>query len=266
MVVDGYVIGHIKRILGDAEDKSRPAYGFAYATPASEITRLLGIAPSQSAKELDRPHHACRVPVIEYGDFHAFISYSSGKPAVRDTLGREAGIGGVVGLHEFHRRGSTRIGIGSQPGGDRHSESLLADGENFCEVERTAILERHRVDPTFRVIPLLLEETELPREWFEFLALDFGRLNSPAGPRLERLLYAATGRERPPASLFAADIAVAARQEKDVDDSQTWSTASYLVEVGKPAEALALLDPSSKEVRSRQLRALALSKREPEDP
>lgn len=42
VVVDDQVVGHLKRIVGDSEDESRPAYGKVYATRAQCVIDLVG--------------------------------------------------------------------------------------------------------------------------------------------------------------------------------------------------------------------------------
>ncbi len=41
VVVDGQVIGHVKRFLSDSADKLRPAFGKVYATPSASVHALL---------------------------------------------------------------------------------------------------------------------------------------------------------------------------------------------------------------------------------
>jgi hypothetical protein len=42
VVVDGLVIGHVKRFLSDSADRMRPAFGKIYATPSASVHALLG--------------------------------------------------------------------------------------------------------------------------------------------------------------------------------------------------------------------------------
>jgi len=59
VVVDGLVIGHVKRFLSDPADKLRPAFGKIYATPSSSVHALLkqcyAASANNSLPQMDVP-------------------------------------------------------------------------------------------------------------------------------------------------------------------------------------------------------------------
>ncbi len=55
VVVDGLVVGHLKRFLPDPENPERPAFGKVYATQSECVARLLGGSPAAPTLEAPPP-------------------------------------------------------------------------------------------------------------------------------------------------------------------------------------------------------------------
>jgi hypothetical protein len=67
----------------------------------------------------------------------------------------------------------------------------------WCQEEATVLLKRSVEDKDFRLIPLLLEDLDLPPMWASRLFLDFRKHTRPEGPELDKLLYSVLGGSAP---------------------------------------------------------------------
>src|SRR5207253_2719200 len=75
VIVDGLVAGHLKRVLSSKDRPGRPELGYLFATPGSEILRILG-KTVEAAVTMNKVEPPAAVPLAA-DEFHCFISYSS---------------------------------------------------------------------------------------------------------------------------------------------------------------------------------------------
>jgi tetratricopeptide (TPR) repeat protein len=108
---------------------------------------------------------------------------------------------------------------------------------------------------------VLLEDVDVPEEWTRHLVIDCRGEALPEGSRLERILYSVAGLT-PPASSQSDELATAAAQAASANNecAALWRTAESLINMGRPAKALGLLPAAPVQLRTKQLRALAMAK------
>ena len=71
VLVDGALVGHVRRHFGDVEDRSRPAYGFVVGCPLAAVLALLDV-PARIAEERQEPRKA---PAPGHGDIPELLSW-----------------------------------------------------------------------------------------------------------------------------------------------------------------------------------------------
>src|SRR5215510_2455692 len=78
VLVDGAVIGHLTKHLGDPNDRRRAAYVLVYACPITAVRKILDVAPATIAIAPPKlPLLADAVPEIPESSYHVFVSYRS---------------------------------------------------------------------------------------------------------------------------------------------------------------------------------------------
>lgn len=241
VLVNGYVVGHLKRIIGEEEDNSKPAYGYVFASPSDGILKLLNINPFVESVEDEGTRPLC-IPAIPEDSFHAYISSNSANRAFAKRV-----------FSELAAKGFRIAADWTDPPGALANSSkavvvlsreYLASALSRSEAEK--ILARK-----MGVIPVLVDDAKIPVEWSAFLSYDFRGMSKPEGPMLEQLLYAVAGQRPPVRSVAAmATTSSAADPEK----------AQALINAGLPELALKYVPASDNALRVRQVRALALAK------
>jgi hypothetical protein len=96
VTVDGAVIGHIIKHIGDPDDPARAAYGYVYACPIAAVAALLGTTPviTQSVAPVTIATINDAVPPLPEGEYHVFVSYrSSDRPWAMSLVARLEGVG-----------------------------------------------------------------------------------------------------------------------------------------------------------------------------
>lgn len=292
VMVGGVVVGHLKRVLSSKDRPGRPELGYLFATPGSEILRVLGRPVEQvvAVAKVEPP------PASQLGEnqYHVFISYSSrwkewAKELVENLESHKL----RVFIDQKDLRPGDQLANALQVGLERSrgavvllTRAWLESG--WCQEEATVLLKRAVEEKHFRLIPLLLEDVPLPPMWAGRLYLDFRNHAHPDGPELDKLLYTLLGGSAPepgsPEAKVRTDLqqSITGLMAKIDAESitgqrvyQYWQqlrktsmpeirvtlhAADRLISLGSPRLALELLETAGNGVRARQLHALALAK------
>jgi hypothetical protein len=296
VLVEGAVIGHIKRFVQDPDNPLRPAYGLVYATPSSAILKLTGLPAAVSHVEPPEPlFPTTTLPVLGKDEYHVFVSYrSTDRIWAKGLVTRLEGVGFKVFIDEAELKPGDRLANVLQTALSRSKSAVVLMSRGWlespwCQEESNVLLHRSIEDPNFRVVPLRIDNCTPPIMWQSRLWLDFSGKKGPEGPELMRLQYALLGRT-PPAiesrenKVFKAETettdellrevraAKAVGHERILALWNKWQSAGMptgpaalfatqsLIELGDPQEALKILDFAREGLRANQLRALALDK------
>jgi tetratricopeptide (TPR) repeat protein len=295
VLVNGRVIGHLKRIVGDPDSPTRAAFGTIYGTHSAAVASLLGI-PLGVQHVVPPPVRELRdlLPALREGERHVLVCYRMADRAFALELAsrlEEAGITTLLDQHEalpdpeaslaFSRRVATcrsAVVIVSAVG--------MASGGYDDEAE--VLVRRVLGDPAFLVIPVRLGEAALPLAWRGHAPPQFADDAAPAGPEMVRLLWRLVAHMPPTTSpdfqinqslqqateLVLASIRLAAkdspervyqiwrgwRQAGPRDSSVHLLVAEKLIGAGQPGRALEVLQTGEPGLRSQQLTALALKR------
>jgi tetratricopeptide (TPR) repeat protein len=297
VVIGGVAVGHFSRVLKTPGATGHPALGVVYASRAANVLQLLDQPPAvDTARAQPAATLSDLVPRLGPNEFHAFISYRSADRgfAVRlherlEAVGfrvfldqRELMPGDPVaaGLHDALARSRCGIVLVSS----RWAESV------WCREEANAMVSRAvNENGAFRVIPLRIEDIQMPGIFSGRLWVDFAGDEAPSGDKLDQVIYAVLGRPAPAAGSAeqktqttrtrATDEALRRVDEMVRDPTRfrrlveflrrtglpevapRLHAAQALVDAGRPEAALEILpEPDVGSLRARQLRALALSK------
>jgi tetratricopeptide (TPR) repeat protein len=228
VAVDGAVIGHLTRHLGDPDDLTRASYGIVYACPVDAVRKLLdvqlvdrdigGEVPlGTSPKDYVQP--------LPAGDYHVFLSYrSTDRDKAKALTARMEG----TGYRVFYDQQELKPGdvlVGQLQAGLSRSRCgviLVSRGwveSPWCQEEGGYLAKRAIEDKSFRLIPVRLDDCELPfflanRLWIDLQGVEIDTLSwsvstdqsvqrSPFATRLEELLWAISGKVPPPAASTA---------------------------------------------------------------
>jgi tetratricopeptide (TPR) repeat protein len=304
VLVQGAVVGHFKKHLGDPDDRARAAYGYVYATPIAAVRELLGDATPELRK-IDPPKldvFSDHVSALPTAAFHVFISYRSTDRAFAKNLTRRLeGAGLRVYLAEFEMRPGDGIVAGLNHALTNSKAAITIVSRSWlespwCDAEQQYLVGRAIQDPSFRLIALRIDGSQLPALLGsrKFLDVDpatfedetvspaviddllWGLIDRPK-PALESAASKVGREELQAARHFAPELTLAAdRAAADVlavwqswkssglnDISPALKAAEILVAKARPELALRILDDLDHPgLRASQLRGLALSKSE----
>jgi hypothetical protein len=292
VMVAGLVVGHLKRVLSSKDRPGRPELGYLFATPGSEILRVLGRSgkPIVAVSKVEPPP----APQIAEDEYHVFISYSSrwrdwAKELVENLESHKL----RIFIDQKDLRPGDQLANALQAGLARSHGSIVLLTRAWlesawCQEEATVLLKRSVEEKDFRLIPLLLEDIDLPPLWASRLFLNFRNQAHPQGPELDKLLYTLLGGSAPeegsPEAKVRKDFQrsiteLMARIDAESITGQrvyqywqqlrktsmpdvrvTLHAANRLISMGSPRQALELLETAGTGVRARQLHALALAK------
>ena len=293
VMVGGVVVGHLKRVLSSKDRPGRPELGYLFATPGSEILRVLGRAPVAAAAAVAKVEPPPATPIAD-GEFHVFISYSSiWKAWARDLVETLESYKLRVFIDQKELQPGDQLANTLQSGLARsHGSVVLLTqawlASPWCQEEATVLMKRAVEEKDFRLIPLLLEDITLPPLWADRLYIDFRGQARPQGPGLEKLLYTILGGSAPQPGSAEANVREDHQQSVEAfirsidaesitgervyqfwqqlsktsmpDIRVTLHAAERLISLTSPRQSLELLSTAGDGVRARQLRALALAK------
>ncbi len=293
VVVNGVVVGHLKRIIQDKDFRGRPSFGLVWAAPVRAVTDLLGIpAPARDAMRPTRP--SLELPAIADDAFHVFVIHADGDAAWATAL--MARLEGT-GLKAFPQRLADRNAAAASPEAalarcraaivvlSRHWAGSPGAGDALA-----AITARAKTDASFRLFPVRLDDTDPPAPLRRDACLTFEDQAGPSGPGLERLLESLAGPGMAPegasAKAFHAEqgatdelfaevrAAAAAGPRRIMELWHRWHSAGLptgpaalhvaqaLISQARPQSALEVLDAAGGDgLRAKQLRAHALARR-----
>jgi tetratricopeptide (TPR) repeat protein len=296
VVVEGAVVGHIKRFVQDPDNPLRPAYGLVYATPSSAILKLTGLSVAVPLVEPPRPlFPTTDLPILGKGEYHVFVSYrSTDRVWAKDLVTRLEGVGFKAFIDDKELVPGTRLAHTLQDALSKSKAAVVLMSQGWlespwCQEESNVLLHRLIEDPNFRVIPIRIDDCSPPVMWQSRLWLDFSGMKGPEGPQLMRLQYALLGKTLPDLGsqenrVFKAETeatdalirevraAKSSGPERVVALWEKWQSsgmptgpaalcaAQSLIELGSPQDALKVLAVAQEGVRADQLRALALDK------
>jgi tetratricopeptide (TPR) repeat protein len=256
VMVNGFVVGHLKRILEDPDFKRHVAYGTVYAARAEDFLKLL---PGETLNEAVNAPDLTLTPVATDG-FEVLLS-----AAARD-LPRAARLAEALKARARRVYFPTADVAPGQSFGDAVASALTKSRAALILMTRAWFQDSKaeaealwaRRDPTFPLVPVLIDDLidEVPAPWDNLRPVDL-RGKDFAGPGFERLLYALEGKTAP-YEIVAADLATALGRAED--PQVTAANAKRLISVGNPRKALEILDKQSSDLQIRRLRALALAK------
>jgi len=296
VLVDGAVIGHLKRVIQDPGQPGRPAFGLLWATPSREVLKLLGVEPARPVIDSrPPPAPAETLAPVGKGEYHVFVSYRSTDRAWATALvNRLEGAGFRVFMAERELVPGDLVPAALQSALARSQAAVIVVSRGWlesrwCQEESSALLERAVSDPSFRAVPLRIDDSEVPSLWASRLWLDFRGTAGPEGPEFERLQYALAKQQLPAAGAAPNRVlhaeteatddlvrevraAAAADPQRVFELWKRWHDAGLpdgpaallaaqsLIERARPDLALTVLGAAREGVRATQLRALALAK------
>jgi tetratricopeptide (TPR) repeat protein len=296
VLVDGMVVGHLKRYIKDKESPLRPAYGYVYATPSSAVLKLLGVKPGiPVVQPPESLFPTTSLPSLAEDEYHVFISYRSTDRKWADQLvTRLEGVGFKVFIDHRELIPGTQLANALQSALSKSKSAVMVMSSGWlnspwCQEEANVLLKRTIEDPSFHVVPVRIDGSEPPPMWDGRLWLDFSQATSPEGHEFRRLQFALLGQTPPPENatenrVFKAETdatdelirevraAAAAGSEKVYVLWKKWREAEMpdgpanlyvaqsLISLARPDQAIAVLKHAQPGERADQLLALALSK------
>ena len=296
VVVGGALVGHLTKHIGDVDDRRRAAFGYVFASPIAAVVKLLDhptekvtITPAQIETRVES------IPIIDESAYHVFISYrSTDRPWAMSLVARLEGVGLRVFIDQRELVPGNYLSgqIESALRRSRAAVLLVSRGwleSPWCQQEANVLVKRAVEDVTFRLVPLRLDDSEMPPLLGARVWLDFIGTKQAQGANLDQLLSALVNRVTPhPNSMaaradaadvrvtddFVADIKSAAISNGNwifeiLDEfAKTGSTdvapliaaAEIFCGKGLFESALKVLERAKATSRVRQLRAFALRK------
>jgi len=297
VLVEGALVGHFTKHIGDADDRRRPAFGYVYACPIDAVVKLLDVPLQKVAIAPPRLETLADViPPLPDGDYHVFISYRSTDRAWAMSLVERLD---GAGLRVFIDQRELELGeqlAGQLEGALKRSRSavvLVSKGwleSPWCQAEGQVLTKRAVEDKSFKLVPLRLDDSDMPPFLDTRLWVDFKGTARAEGDNLQRLLDTLVRRvagpvaDSPTARAAAAQVQVVDKfvreiyREKASDERRildlvaNWrklaspdvapliAAAEVLIGKGSFEQALQVLDGATETLRVRQLRALSTSK------
>jgi tetratricopeptide (TPR) repeat protein len=253
IVQRGFVVGHLKRIIEDRDFKGHAAFGVAVAARAEDFVALLGERLCEAAPDPPAPP-----PSIAGENEHVLLSASHDglQPAhaLVEAL-RKRALNVYFPLLESLPGTTLARGIDTALKKTRVVVALVTPRWLEQKSSEAAKLWQFQQNGG-TVIPVLADGGSLPPPWDDILPLDL-KGHGPAGPAFERLLCAIDGQPAP-FEIVKADIQQPRQQDRAPEPSL--ATADKLIGMGNPRRALMFLPKDAKDIETRRLRALALSK------
>lgn len=298
VLVDGLVVGHLKRYIKDKESPLRPAYGYVYATPSGAVLQLLGMTPAVPVVRPTEPlFPTMSLPSLGEDEYHVFISYrSTDRKWANQLVTRLEGIGFKVFIDHRELIAGDQLMNRLQAALDRSRSAvvLMSKGwleSKWCQEEANALLHSAVEQSSFRVVPVRIDECTPPALWKSRLWLDFSKASGPEGMAFRQLQFALLGKTPPPedateTKVFKAETAATDdlirevraaaaggpervyvlwkkwREAEMPDGPANLLVAQSLVSLARPDQALNILKHAQPGDRADQLRALALAKTE----
>jgi len=295
VVVDGFVVGHLKRIICDPSYPDRPAFGLLWATPAAAVATLLGDAAAvREVKTEPEGRPTDDLSDVSEEECHVFVSYHvTDRRWAMDLVQRLEGEGLKVFIDQ-KLKPDAAFGQEVLKAFSRSKSAVIVMSKSwlesrFCQEESNALHHRMEEDSEFLVVLVRIDDCALPAEWRASVCLDFPGQQSPEGEAYRRLLYAVTKKTAPNAAsadrILRSEIAASDELFRELRAGaaasasriyalwQQWCKAGMptisaslfaaeaLIQHGRPDQALEVLQHSGDGVRSKQLRALATAKR-----
>ena len=300
VLVEGAVVGHLTKYIGDPNDRSRAAYGYVYACPIEAVRALLDVQPQ--AVVIAPPvltSLSQLIPRLPATDYHVFVSYrSTDRPWAMSLVARLEGAGYRVFIDQKELLPGAHLADQLQSALTRsHAAVVLVSrgwlDSPWCQEEANVLLKRATEDKTFRLIPLRLDSSPMPALLDSRLWLDFQQMPQAEGPKVDELLYALIGQkppvqDSPSAKVEATETRITEAFIKEFlekihaaahtdpgrimkvfhewcqsglsDTAPVIIAAEKLIGQNRPELALEALKRSTEGLRVRQLRALALAK------
>lgn len=172
VVIQGAVVGHLRKYLSDPDDRTRAAYGYVYASPIVAVRALLG---DQAGVEVRRiaPERvesvAEHIPRLQGDQTHVFISYRSiDKPFALKLTRRLEGAGLLIYLAESEMRPGDSIVTSLDQALVRSRAAITIVSRAWlespwCQAEMDQLVNRAIQDASFRLIPVRIDpQAELP--------------------------------------------------------------------------------------------------------
>ena len=211
VVVDGALVGHLTKHIGDVDDMRRAAFGYVYASPIAAVVKLLDIptekvmiTPTKIETRVES------IPVIDETAYHVFISYrSTDRLWAMSLVARLEGAGLRVFIDQRELvPGDYLTGqIESALRRSRAAVLLVSKGwleSPWCQQEVNVLIKRDVEDITFKLFPLRLDDCAMPAFLDTRVWLDFNGTKQAEGANLDRLLSALVDRITPQANSLAA--------------------------------------------------------------
>jgi len=179
-LVQGAVVGHLRKHLGDPDDRTRGAYGYVYACPVTAVRALLGDIQIES-RDIDQPlieSVSDHFPRLADDHFHVFISYrSTDKSFALKLVDRLEGAGLRVYLaeHEIRPGNSVVAGLNTALANSSSAIAIVSKGwleSEWCQAEGNNLMGRDIQDKAFRLIPLRIDDSKLPAFMSDLKYLD----------------------------------------------------------------------------------------------
>ncbi len=194
VMVERLVVGHLSRILGDDEYAGRAAYGLLYATPSEAVLKLLGIQP---AKPFVDPVEtgSLQIQSIDQDEYHVVVSCVSQNRKLGAQLVSAFNIAGFRAILDQRDLRPPRDLSALLK---KSKTAVVLIGKRWLASNARREWAEVLVGPRdFRVIPMILDNCELPPEWQGIPAADWRGLLDPQGPSADRLIYAVAGQQAP---------------------------------------------------------------------
>lgn len=254
----GVVVGHLKRVLSERDKPGRPVLGLLFATPAADILSSLGLPSPTAAPQVAAPAPSASSQVL--------LSYApqvaAWAQALADNLATRA------------------VSVTLDQTGLADSKSAIAlVTKDWLDSPASALLKRAVVDNSFHLVPILLEDVQLPGFWGGRIQLDFRRQPVPTGLTLDRVVLALSGQAQPASDAEKAvqrllnEIDAAAitadrvyslwtqlNRTSVLDPRVSIRSAERLISLGRPDYALEVIGNAGGGARAGQLKGLALAK------
>jgi tetratricopeptide (TPR) repeat protein len=305
VTVDGAVVGHFKKHLGDPDDRGRAAYGVVYACPVDAVRQLLDV--EHSSVEIAPPEVISfdeSVPALTDAEYHVYVSYQSiDQNFASGLVSRLEGAGLRVCIDQKMLKAGDNWAQTPQSAMSRSRAAVVLVSHAWLEApwfqqEANVLLKRAAQDPNFRLIPILIGHSEVPAKLAALRCLNFNDVSfeedTHHAPVMDELIWGLIGQDRPTdensirianveadaVQEFVSRMRAAAKtsSERVVKVWKEWKltglkdptpvllAAKTLIAQANPELALEVLDEiSSDGLRARQLRGLALNKSDRQD-
>ncbi|ABS28177.1 TIR domain-containing protein [Anaeromyxobacter sp. Fw109-5] len=273
VVIGQAVAGHIASVRPDPDFPQRAAFGEVFACPAAGVIRLLDAIgrPVPLAAAAVPPPHATP-PALGHRAYHAFVSYrSTDRGFALDLVERLEARGFSIYIDQREVLPGDELAVSLQNAIAASAAAIILVSRKWvespwCQQEMTVLLHR-AVDSRTPVIPVRLDDVELPPMLASKVWLDCAGASIAPAEQLERIV-AAIGENPVRAAVPRPPVAPSgpttpwSRIEASARDPEesTLTAAQALISIGEPRAAVEMLKGAGQGTRARQLRALALSK------